>query len=190
MKRLASFLNSRFRNWIHVWRVSLVSVLGGLCTSAIYLFAYRYDEYLADLKHKEWLAREALNPTGNIVCDFDLTNPLWWLNVTVWNIILFLILGLLLHKLLSRRIGSVFLLWQIIGAAVIFAWGLTVLLAVIQDGYVNKGAFPLERILEGFIYTQYQIQGLKFIAVMMAGNVIYGTILQVASRLYSLDEGE
>lgn len=108
----------------------------------------------------------------------------------MWNIILYLVRGLLLHRLLSRRIGSVFLLWQIIGAAVVVAWGLTVLLAVILDGYANKGAFPTEKILEGFIYTRYQIQGFKFIAVMAASNVIYGTVLHVASRNYPLDKGE
>jgi len=97
---------------------------------------------------------------------------------------------LLLHRLLSRRIGSVFLLWQVIGAAVIAAWGVTVLLGVILDGYTNKGAFPVEQILEGFIYTRYQIQGFKFIAVMAASNVIYGTLLQVGSRLYSTDRCE
>ena len=179
-----------FRNRTNVWRVSLISALGGLCTSATYLFAYRFDEYLADLEHKEELAREALNPSGLIFCDFDLTNPLWWLNATVWNIILFLILGLLLHRLLGRRVRSAFLLWQVVGVAVTLAWGLTVLLGVIQDGYLNKGAFPTEQILEGFIYTRYQIQGFKFIAVMAAGNVIYGTVLQVAGRLYSLDKDE
>lgn len=178
----------RFRNWTNIWRVSLISALGGLCTSATYLLGYRFDEYLADQNHKAQLAREALNPSGLIVCDFDLTNPLWWLNATVWNIILFLILGLLLHRLLARRINSAFLLWQIIGASVILAWGLIVLLGVIQDGYLNKGAFPMERILEGFTYTGYRVQGFKFIAVMAAGNVIYGTVLQVASRLYSLDK--
>ena len=56
------------------------------------------------------------------------------------------------------------------------------LLGVILDGYTNKGAFPVEQILEGFIYTRYQIQGFKFIAVMAASNVIYGTLLQVGSR--------
>ena len=180
----------RFRNWTNIWSVSVISSLGGLCTSATYLWAYRFDEYLADLTHKEELAREALNPSGIIVCDIDLTNPLWWLNATVWNLILFLFLGLILHRLLSRRISSAFLQWQIIGAAVILAWGLTVLLGVIEDGYLNKGAFPLERILEGFIHTRYQIQAFKFIAVMAAGNVIYGTVLQVASRLYSFDKDE
>ncbi len=165
-------------------------MLGGLSTSTIYLFANRYDEYLADRNRQEELAREALNPTRDFVCSFDVVNPLWWLNATVWNIILYLILGLLLHRLLSRRIGSVFLLWQIIGAAVIAAWGLTVLLAVILDGYTNKGAFPTETILEGFIYTRYQIEAFKFIAVMAASNVIYGTVLHVASRHYPLDKGE
>jgi hypothetical protein len=178
------------RNSTTLWRVSLLRVLGGLCTSTVYLFANRYDEYLAELKHQEELAREALNPTGVFICEFDLTNPLWWLNATVWNIILYLLLGLLLHRLLLRRIGSVFLLWQVIGASVIAAWGVTVLLGVILDGYTNKGAFPVEQILEGFIYTRYQIQGFKFIAVMAASNVIYGTVLQVGSRLYSTDRCE
>jgi len=54
----------QFRNLTTLWRVSLLSVLGGLCTSAVYLFASRYDEYLAELKHQDELAREALNPTG------------------------------------------------------------------------------------------------------------------------------
>ena len=173
------------RNWTLSWRVAGLSALGGFCSSAFYLFAYRIDEYLEKLQYEKELAQEVLNPSGIIVSRFDMLNPLWWLNVSIWNIILFLICGLLAHRLLSRRIESVFLLWQIIGAAVILAWGLTVLIVLIQDGYVNQGSFPVERVLERFVFASYQLRAFKFVSVMVAGNVIYGTLLRLASRQYS-----
>lgn len=176
------------RDWINLWRVSLLSILGGFCSSAIYLFAHRADEYFETLRHQEELAREAFNPSGVIACYFESIHPLWWVNASVWNIILFLLFGLLGHRLLGRRVRSVFLLWQIIGATVIVAGGLTVLVGVVEDGYLNQGALPWEKILEGFIYTRHQIEGFKFVAVMVASNVIYGTILHVASRQYESHE--
>ena len=178
------------RNWIDRWRVVLLSVSGGLFSSAVYLMAYRVDEYLADLRYREEMAREVLSPSGVIVCRFDLTNPLWWVNASVWNIVLFVIVGILGHRYLIRRVSSVLLLWLSIGFSVILAWGVTVLLGVVLDGYLTKGKFPLERIIEGFVYTSNQISGIKFIAVMLASSVVYGTLLQVASKHYGVDRDE
>jgi hypothetical protein len=172
------------RNWIDRWRVVVLSASGGLFSSAVYLMVYRVDEYLADLRYREELAREAANPSGFFVCRFDLTNPLWWVNASVWNIVLFLIAGILVHRYLRKRVSSVFFLWLWIGFSVILAWGITVLLGVVLDGYWIKGQFPLERIIGGFVYTSNQITGLKFVAVMLASSVVYGTLMQVAARLY------
>ena len=172
------------RNWIDRWRVALLSASGGLFSSAVYLMAYRFDEYLADLRYREELAREALSPSGFFVCRFDLTNPLWWVNASVWNIMLFVILGILGHRYLVKRVSSIFFLWLWIGLSVIFAWGVTVLLGVVLDGYWMKRQFPLERIIGAFVYTSNQITGLKFVAVMVASSVVYGTLMQVAARYY------
>ena len=170
--------------WIDRWRIVLLSAGGGLFSSATYLMAYRVDEYLADLRYREELAREALNPSGFFVCRFDLTNPLWWVNASVWNTVLFVIAGILAHRFLVKRVSSVFFVWLWIGLSVILAWGITVLLGVVLDGYVMKGQFPLERIIGGFVYTSNQIVGLKFVAVMLASSVVYGTLMQVAARHY------
>ena len=175
------------RKWIDRWRVLLLSAVGGLFSSAAYLMAYRVDEYIADLAYREELAREALNPSGIIFCRFDLTNPLWWVYASAWNIVLFVIAGALVHRYLATRVSSVLVLWVLIGSSVILAWGATVLFGVVLDEYLTKGQFPLEKILGGFIYTPNQIGGLKFIAVMIASSVVYGTIMQLASKYYRVE---
>ena len=174
----------RNQKWIDRWRVVLLSAIGGLFSSAVYLMANRYDEYLADLRYQEELAREALNPSGNFACFFNNWSPLWWVNLSVWNVFLFVIMGVLVHRYLSKRVSSIVLLWQFIGVAVILAWGVTVLLGVVLDGYLLKGEFPLEKIIEGCVYTSNQISALKFIAPMFAANVVYATVMQVASKHY------
>lgn len=50
--------------WIDRFRVVLLSAIGGLFSSAVYLMVYRVEEYLADLAYREELAREALSPSG------------------------------------------------------------------------------------------------------------------------------
>ena len=61
---------------------------------------------------------------------------------------------------------------------------MSVLLGVVLDGYLMKGQFPLERIIEGLVYASNQVSGLKFVAVMLASSVVYGTLLQVSARHY------
>jgi hypothetical protein len=175
--------------WQNCWRVVFLSAISGLFSSAMYLMAYRAEEYLAELRYQEELAREALNPSGVIACRFD-HNPLWWVDASIWNIILFIVVGLVAHRYLARRVRSVFLLWQCIGATVIAAWGLTILMGVILDGYSAGGGFPLERILEGIIYPSNQRSALKFVSLMLGINVIYGTIMQVAAKCYGPNEVE
>lgn len=176
--------------WLNRWRIVLLSAISGLFSSAIYLMVYRAEEYLAELRYQEELAREALNPSGVIACRFDLLKPLWWVDASIWHIILFIIAGLVAHRYLAKRVRSVFLLWQCIGLTVIAGWGITILFGVIFDGYLMKSEFPLEKILEGIIYPSNQHSGLEFVSLMIGINVIYGTFMQVAAKHYSSNEVE
>ncbi len=170
--------------WLNLWRVVLLGAIGGLFSSALYLMVSRAEEYFAELSYQEELAREALNPHHMIACRFNLWNPLWWVNASCWNIVLFIVASLLVHRYLTRRVKSVFLLWQCVGLTVIAGWGLTILLGTILEGYLRKGEFPLETILEGMIFASNQVNAFKFVTLMLGINVIYGTMAQVSGGYY------
>lgn len=176
--------------WLDRWRAVLLGAIGGLFSSAIYLMAYRAEEYLAELDYQKQLALDALNPNGVTICRMSILNPLWWVDASIWHIILFVVASLLVHRYFSKRMNSVFLLWQSIGLMVIVGWGLTVLFGIILDGYLAKGVFPLDKIFEGIISTSNQRSAFKFVALILGINVIYGTLMQLAAKHYRAVEAE
>lgn len=92
-----------------------------------------------------------------------------------------------MHRYLAKRVSSLLVLWVLIGSSVVLAWGASIVFGLVLDEYLTRGQFPLEKILGGFIYTPNQISGLKFIAVMIATSVVYGTVMQVASKHYGVE---
>ena len=175
-------------NLMKVWRTALLGAINGLFSSAVYLMVYRFDEYYAELQRSRWIAQAKADGLCTLTIG---VNPFWWVPASCWHIILFIVSSLFIHRYLAKRFRSVFLLWQFIGLMVMVGWGITVLIGTILDGYLVKGEVPLEAILGGVIYyTLYESSVIKFLALMMAINVIYGTVMQVAARHYRFAEVE
>lgn len=156
------------------WRTCLLGAAAGLFSSGLCLLAYRVDEYGDRLREIEARARAIAE--GLIGCGYVGRGPFWWVYATGTHIVLYVVASLVVHRFLSKRVTSVFLLWQCIGLLVIAGWGLlTALSATLR---VVFDAMPFHLI------SPFSPDGLKFTALALAANVIYGTVIQSSANRY------
>lgn len=154
-------------------RAGVLGAAAGLFAISVSLLIARVDAYYAYLS---WLHETHFRESwGRGVED------LWWLPIGIWHLILSVAASLLVHRHLRTRVRSPFLLWQVIGAAGLLGWGLTVLLAVSMESLMDGNLNQLHQTLSATEIAPIA----KYVSVAFACNVFYGSIIKASSRQYA-----
>ncbi len=152
-------------------RVGMLGAAGGLFSISLFLLVARVDAYYTYLTRLEESGYTAYE--GGI-------EDLWWIPVAFWHVLLSVVASLSVHRYLSTRRRSPFLLWQLTGIIALLAWGLTFSIAAGLDCLMRGSIVPLERAFS-LVELGYVA---KYVSAVFAGNVMYGSAMQAASRQY------
>lgn len=150
--------------------IGILGAAAGLFSSSVTLLIARIDAYYAYLSR---IQEETYR------C-YETVEGLWWIPVSVWHIILSVVASLLVHRYLTIRPRSPFLLWQVVGISSLFGWALTFVLAVSIDCVMSGNLDSLERSVNS---NEVWFIG-KYVATVFACNVFYGSVMSAASRQY------
>jgi hypothetical protein len=152
-------------------RIGVLGAAAGLFASSVTLLIARIDSYYDYLS---WL--QETNYDG-----FDRgVEPLWWVPASVWHMLVSVAAALLVHRYLKTRLRSTFLLWQLIGIASLLGWALTAFLIVGVECVMRGDLNCLEHIANT---AQLGLLA-KYISTVFACNVLYGSVMNAASRQY------
>jgi hypothetical protein len=154
-------------------RVGMLGAAAGLFSVSVCLMIARIDAYYAFLS---WVKET----TEYVPYDRGVED-LWWIPVTIWHLTLSITASLLVHRHLTTRLRSPFLLWQVIGITSLLGWGLTVLLVVSLDCLMSGNLFALERL----IYSEDIVNVAKYVSAGWVSNVFYSSVMKASSRQYS-----
>ena len=153
-------------------RVGIMGAAAGLFAISVALMIARIDAYYA---YKTWLYETSYSSYNGGV------ENLWWIPVTIWHLILSTTASLLVHRYLTTRLRSTFLLWQVVGFACLLGWGLTFLLLVAMEGVMTGNLEAVQR-----TFTSGEIVDIaKYVSVGFACNVFYGSVMKASSRHYT-----
>ena len=154
-------------------RVGILGAAAGLFSISIPLMIARIDAFYAYLA---WLDQSTTYGSY----DRGVEN-LWWVPITVWHLILSITAALLAHRHLTTRLSSPFLLWQVIGIASLFGWGLTIFLVVGMECMMSGNLDAVQQTLnfEGTANIA------KYVSAGFACNVFYGSVMKACSRQYT-----
>src|SRR5829696_5119918 len=150
--------------------IGLLGAAAGLFSSSMTLLIARIDAYYAYLSRIE---EETYSGYGGV-------EGLWWVPVSVWHIILSVVASLLVHRYMTIRPRSPFLLWQVIGIASLYGWALSFVLAVSVGSIMSGNLNALERSVRP---NEVALIG-KYVATVFACNVFYGSVMTASSRQY------
>ena len=154
-------------------RVGALGAVAGLFSISVTLLIARIDAYYAYIS---WLERTHYQESY-----YQPVENLWWVPIAVWHLILSITAALLAHRHLTMRLRSPFLLWQIIGTASLFGWGLTVLLVVGME-FLMSGSMYAPR----HTFTAGDIANItKYVSLGFACNVLYGSVMKACSSQYT-----
>ena len=151
--------------------IGLLGAAAGLFSSSVLLLIDRIDIYYTYLT--------SIYETDQFCYEKGI-RALWWILPTFWHILLSAVAAFLVHRYLRSRISSPFLLWQVVGIAAIFAWGLTFFLGFSLACVTRGDLAPLEYEVtsERLVYVA------KYVSAVFACNVVYGSVINAASRQY------
>ena len=150
--------------------VGLLGAAAGLFSSSITLLIARIDAYYA------YLAR--IQEDGYI--NYETVDRLLWIPASVWHIILSIVASLLVHRYLTTRLRSPFLLWQVIGISSVFGWVLSAFLVVGMSCVMEGDLSSLEHLMR----PDDLLLIAKYAATVSACNVFYGSVISASSRQY------
>jgi hypothetical protein len=149
-------------------RVGTLGAAAGLFSVSVFLLIARIDAYYTYLEDITY------GPYERRVEDLS------WLPVAFWHTLLSIVASLAAHRYLSSRRSTPFLLWQAVGLVVQVAWLATFVVGVTVACLMSGNTEPLERMVlrldTAFI--------LKYVSVVFASYVLYGSVMQAASREY------
>lgn len=154
-------------------RVGILGAAAGLFSISIPLMIARIDAFYAYLA---WLDETTTYRSYDRGVE-----DLWWVPITFWHLILSITAALLVHRHLTTRLSSPFLLWQVIGIASLLGWGLTVFLAVGMECLMRGNLQPVLQALN-FHET---VNIAKYVSAGFACNVFYGSVMKASSRQYT-----
>lgn len=154
--------------------IGILGAAAGLFSTSIALLIARIDAYYA------YLAR--IHEEGYV--NYERVDGLTWIPVSVWHIILSVVAALLVHRYLTKRFRSPFLLWQFIGISSLFGWALTAFLVVSMSCVIEGDLYSLERLIEHLLRTDDALLVAKYAATISACNVFYGSVISASSRQY------
>lgn len=154
-------------------RVGMLGAAAGLFSLSICLMLARIDAYYAYLS---WLSE-----THNTDTYYDGVENLWWIPVGIWHLILSITASLLVHRHLTTRLRSPFLLWQVIGMSSLVGWGVTFLLMYSIDCLMTGRLHPIQPI---FLADDAVIVA-KFLSAGFACNVVFASVMKASARQYT-----
>ena len=154
-------------------RIGLLGATAALFSSGVLLLIDRIDMYYAYLSS---IASET---------DYYSYNrgfrELWWLPLSVWHVLLSVVASFVVHRYLTNRLRSPFLLWQVVGFTTLSGWALSAFLVVslkcVIDGNLNS--------LEDLVNAAKLASLAKYVSAVFACNVLYGSVINASSRQYA-----
>jgi len=155
--------------------IGILGAAAGLFSTSITLLIARIDAYYA------YLAR--IHEVGYI--NYERVEGLSWIPVSAWHIILSVVASLLVHRYLSTRLRSPFLLWQFIGIAALFGWALTAFLVVGMSCVIEGDLSSLEHLMR----PDDLLLIAKYAATVSICNVFYASVISASSRQYAAQFG-
>ena len=151
------------------FRIGTLGAAAGLFSSSVTLLIARIDSYY------NWLRGASYA--------YERVEDLWWVPASVWHIILSVVASLLIHRYLKNQIKSPFQLWQVVGGTSLFGWGLTAFLLVSLHCVVH-GDLTAVRSLERFVASDEVWLIARYVATVLACNVLYGSVINASSQQY------
>lgn len=151
-------------------RIGILGAAAGLFSTGIVLLIARIDAYYA------YLSR--IQEDGYI--NYERVDGLLWIPISVWHIILLVVASLLVHRYLTTRLRSPFLLWQVIGITSLFGWVLTAFLIVSMSCVMEGDLSSLEHLLK----SDDALLIAKYAATASTCNVFYASVISASSRQY------
>jgi hypothetical protein len=151
-------------------RIGILGAAAGLFSTGIVLLIARIDAYYA------YLSR--IQEDGYI--NYERVDGLLWIPISVWHIILLVVASLLVHRYLTTRLRSPFLLWQVIGITSLFGWALTAFLIVSMSCVMEGDLSSLEHLLK----SDDALLIAKYAATASTCNVFYASVISASSRQY------
>jgi hypothetical protein len=151
-------------------RIGILGAAAGLFSTGIVLLIARIDAYYA------YLSR--IQEDGYI--NYERVDRLLWIPISVWHIILLVVASLLVHRYLTTRLRSPFLLWQVVGITSLFGWVLTAFLIVSMSCVMEGDLSSLEHLLK----SDDALLIAKYAATASTCNVFYASVISASSRQY------
>jgi hypothetical protein len=151
-------------------RIGILGAAAGLFSTGIVLLIARIDTYYA------YLSR--IQEDGYI--NYERVDGLLWIPISVWHIILLVVASLLVHRYLTTRLRSPFLLWQVVGITSLFGWVLTAFLIVSMSCVMEGDLSSLEHLLK----SDDALLIAKYAATASTCNVFYASVISASSRQY------
>jgi hypothetical protein len=151
-------------------RIGILGAAAGLFSTGIVLLIARIDAYYA------YLSR--IQEDGYI--NYERVDGLLWIPISVWHIILLVVASLLVHRYLTTRLRSPFLLWQVVGITSLFGWALTAFLIVSMSCVMEGDLSSLEHLLK----SDDALLIAKYAATASTCNVFYASVISASSRQY------
>ena len=152
-------------------RVGLLGAAAGLFSSSVLLLVDRIDSYYASIAAAE---------NEDQFCGTNGLHELYWLPLTFLHTLMSVVASFVVHRYLSDHIKSPFLLWQTVGITTLFVWGLTGLVAICLQCVLRGDLHALERLVTSVDWTL-----VKYVSVVFACNVFYGSVINASSRQYA-----
>jgi hypothetical protein len=150
--------------------IGLLGVAAGLFSSSVILLIARIDTYYDYLSRMQEGTYDA----------YERVDRLSWIPVSAWHIILSVVASFLVHRYLTPRLRSPFLLWQFIGMTSLFGWALTAVLIVSMSCVIEGDLSSLEHLMkpDDLLFIA------KYAATVSACNVFFGSVISASSRQY------
>lgn len=162
------------RKLIEDLRIGLLGAAAGLFSSSVLLLIDRIDSYYASLAPVE---------NADQFCGNDGFRELWWIPLSFWHVVLSVVASLVVHRYLTKRIRSPFLLWQTVAITILVGWGLTVVFAVSMECVMRASLGPLEHLVS--LAARDGAKLAKYLSIVFACNVFYGSVINASSRQYA-----
>ena len=154
--------------------IGILGAAAGLFSTSITLLIARIDAYYAYLTR---IQEETYRGYGGV-------DRLSWVPASVWHIILSVVASLLVHRYLTTRVRSPFLLWQVIGISSLVGWALTAILVVSMVCLMEGDLRSLEHLIGHLIRTDDALLVAKYAATVSTCNVFYASVISASSRQY------
>ena len=151
-------------------RVGVLGGVAGLFSVSLFLLVARIDSYYSYLN---WLeVNNYAHYEGHV-------EDLWWVGLMLGQVSLSVISALVVHRYLGRDGVSPFLLWQVVSFGSLFGWGLSIVIVVSMDCLMRGN---IESVMNALKPVSFGLA--KYVAAVIAGHVIYGSLVQAAVRQY------